>query len=112
MFWIGQLRAAYQINPEHRISLTSGASSSYRKETHSTEGYQIENSSLFPHGSIDYLMRVKNSELEISCLYGKKINLDSTYDVNILNQNVQHLDFQHAFAPYAYYKQHVLVATG
>ena len=103
MFLMGQLRATYQLNPKHRITLIGGASSSYRKETHSTEGYKIENSSIFPHGSIAYLMRVKNSELEISCLYGKKVNLDNTYDVNILNQSVQHLDFQHAFAPYAYY---------
>lgn len=100
---LGQLRAKCQFSPKHSLALTGGISSDFRQETYDMEDYEIKNTSLFPHGRLDYLMRVKHSELELSALFGKKLNGDNVYDVNILNQSIQHLDFQHAYAPYAYY---------
>ena len=103
MHLLGQLRAKYQINPKHAVALTGGLSSDFRQETYDLEDFEMKNTSLFPHGRLDYLMRVKHSELELSALYGKKLNGDNTYKVYHTNQAIQHLDFQHAFAPFAYY---------
>ena len=72
------------------------------KETYRNSMYEIQNSSLFPHGKVDYRVNFKKNEIEVSCLYGRQLTLDNTYDVEMRNNDIQHLDFQHAFQPYAY----------
>ena len=72
------------------------------EETYHDTMYEIKNASLFPHGKADYHIQFKKNELELTCLYGKKLALDNTYNVAMRNTDIQHLDFQHAFQPYAY----------
>ena len=100
---LGQLRVRYHINAHHLVGLVGGVSSYYRKEKYDLDDYEIKNVTLFPHGRFDYLMHIKNNEFTFSCLYGKQLNIDDSYQVDLVNKSIEHLDFQHAFAPYAYY---------
>ena len=100
---LGQLRVRYHINDHHTVGLLGGASANYRREQYKSDGYEIKNLTMFPHGRLDYQMNVKRSELDLSFLFGKKLVLDNKYQVDLINNSIEHLDFQHAFAPYAYY---------
>ena len=103
MDMLAQLRARYQFTPQQSISLLGGVSALSREEKYKMANYKVKNASMFPHGRMDYQLRVKQSELQLAVLYGKKVNGDNSYNVRMNNTEVEHLDFQHAFAPYAYY---------
>lgn len=100
---LAQLRFRYQLNRSHSVGVQAGASYSLREEKYKGAGYNVKNASVFPHGQVEYRMERKRSELELSCLYGKRIRVSNEYNVVMNNQSIQHLDFQHTFAPYAYY---------
>ena len=100
---LGDLRLQFNLNPRHSIGIEGGALLYARQEKYKSAGYKITNASVVPHGKVDYLFSSRRNELELSVLYGKQINLDHSYYVPISNEEVQHLDFQHAFAPYAYF---------
>ena len=100
---LAQLRIRYYLNPNHTLGFQGGLGSFSRTERYKVDGYEVKNTSLFPHGRLDYRMNLKRSEIELFCLYGKQIAKDNRYDVIMKNQSIPHLDFQHTFAPYAYY---------
>lgn len=100
---LAQLRLRYQLNSSHSVGLQAGTSYFLREEIYKKENYNAKNASLFPYGRIDYRLVHKRSELELAFLYGKQIGISNEYNVVMNNQSLQHLDFQHAFAPYAYY---------
>lgn len=98
-----QLRFRYQPVPGHSFGLQGGTSYFLRKEEYNKKEYKVKNASAFPYGRIDYRLDRKRSELEVAFLYGKQIRISNDYDVVLKNQAIQHMDFQHTFAPYAYY---------
>ena len=100
---LGELRLQYNINPRHTIGIEGGVQLYTRNEQYKSANYEISNTSLVPHGKIDYLYSSRRNEVQLSVLYGKQLNLEHSYYVPMNNEEVQHLDFQHAFAPYAYF---------
>lgn len=98
-----QLKASYLINPAHSLELTGGAALFQREEKYKEENYRVKNSSVSPHIGIGYKMKLKKSETDISCFFIRQLATDSQYDVVMKNTHIEHLDFQHTFAPYAYY---------
>ena len=97
-----QIRARYRFNPSHALALTGGISMDNREESYRNNMYKVKTGSIFPHGKIDYQMNIKKSEIELSCLYGQKLTTDNSYNVVMRNNDIEHLDFQHAFQPYAF----------
>ncbi|MCM0718006.1 hypothetical protein NBH15_06910 [Parabacteroides sp. W1-Q-101] len=98
-----QLKASYRINPFHSLELTGGAALFTREEKYKEENYHVKNGTVSPHIGLGYKMKLKKSEADISCLFIKQLTTDNQYDVAMKNTNIEHLDFQHTFAPYAYY---------
>ena len=97
-----QIRAQYHLNRNQTVGLTGGVSINSHEEKYRNNMYKVKNGTLFPHGKIDYHLNVKKSEIELSCLYGHQLTTDNTYDVVMRNNDIEHLDFQQAFQPYAY----------
>jgi len=98
-----QLKASFLLNSIHTFELIGGVSLFTREEKYKEENYQIKNNAILPHVGAGYKMRQKKSEFSISGLYIHKSLLDNEYNVVMKNQSIEHLDFQHAFMPYAYY---------
>ena len=97
-----QIRAQYQFNGNQQLGLTGGVSMNMHDEKYRNSMYSLKNGSIFPHGKVDYHFVMKKSEIELSCLYGQQLLTDNKYNVVMRNNDIQHLDFQHAFQPYAY----------
>ena len=102
MHVLTQLRAQYHFNQNQVVGLTGGISMDNHEETYRNSMYKVTNGSIFPHGKVDYHLDLKKSEIELSCLYGHQLLTDNKYDVVMRNTDIEHLDFQHAFQPYAY----------
>lgn len=99
-----QIKINYQLNSQHLLELMGGVSYFIHEEKYDDENYKLKNTALFPHGGIGYKMNQQKSEFSLSALYIKKVlSGNNTYDVTMKNQNIEHLDFQHAFSPWAYY---------
>ena len=97
-----QVRAQYSFHGNQSLGLIGGVSMNSQDESYRNTMYQIKNGSIFPHGQVDYRLTFKKNEVELSCLYGQQLTTDNSYDVVMRNNDIQHLDFQHAFQPYAY----------
>ena len=97
-----QVRIRYHFNADNTLAMTGGISMDSREETYRNSMYKVKNGSIFPHAKVDYQVHLNKSEIELSCLYGQKLTTDNNYDVVMRNNDVEHLDFQHAFQPYAY----------
>lgn len=100
---MAQLRLRYRPLPGQVLSLQTGASYFLRKEEYRGTDYRVKNSAILPQARIGYLLEKKRSEWEWNVQYGKRIGTGNTYQVVMQNQSIPHLDFQHTFAPYAYY---------
>lgn len=99
-----RIQINFQLNPDHSLEVIGGIGSFMREEKYKDENYRIKNSALFPHGGVGYKMHHQKSEFSLSGLYIKKLlSGTNTYDVTMKSLNIEHLDFQHAFSPYAYY---------
>lgn len=98
-----RLRLRYRLDKRHTLSVSGGTSLFMREEKYAGEGYRIENKTAFPHARLNYRLDSRRTEWEWGLWYGRQLRLGSTYEVTMRNQSIDHLDFQHAFAPYAYY---------
>lgn len=97
-----RLKADYTINPTHKVHILGGVALSNREEKYKSD-YKIKNQAIYPHAGIGYRLNHKRSELELNGTYIYKHLLDNEYNVDMENTSIEHLDFQHAFCPYAYY---------
>lgn len=100
---LAQIRLRYRLNPSHSFGIHGGVFYFMRKEEYKGKKYSVKNTSLCPHGKLDYRFEHKRAELELAFFYGKQFGIQNAYNVDMNNQSIKHLDFQHAFAPYAYY---------
>lgn len=99
---LGQLKVSYNITKGHTVSILGGANLSYKKETYKENNHKISTTAILPHIGAGYQLTARKSEFDFNTLYINKQMLSDTYDVNILNTSVKHIDFQHAFTPYAF----------
>ena len=86
-----------------RLSAQGGISSKMRRERYKNGGYSIRNDLLTPHFKVGFGYVGVRDELDFSLLYGRQNVSKHKYDVTLSNQEIEHLDFQHAFTQYAYY---------
>lgn len=98
-----QLKGCYRITPSHSLELMGGVELFQRSEKYKGESYRVRNHTVSPHAGIGYKMNKEKAELDISCLYIRQVPQGNYYHVVMKNESLQYLDFQHTFAPYAYY---------
>lgn len=99
-----QASIGFDITPAQKVELTGGIVWFKREEKYKADNYKIMNESFSPHGGIRYQWQRKKSEWDISCLLIRHMPTgQNSYSVKRKNPEIQILDFQHAFAPYAYY---------
>lgn len=84
------------------ITLQGGMTTSSYKETYMGGLYNIKVCTTTPHAmtSVDWFG--KTDKVSLSLKYSWQRVGSHHYDVQMVNTSVKHLDFQHAFAPYAY----------
>lgn len=96
------LRLEWKDGPKHKIGLQGGTKIDGNRETNSKYEYETKNLSITPYARIDYSLRTSKHEFSIALQGGKQRSLKHLYNVDILNDAIEHLDFQTCFAPYAY----------
>ena len=89
------------------IGLQGGLTSDGYKETYKSGNYCIKVNTLTPHAKLSANWQGKRDGIDFSFLYARQEVGNHDYNVSLLNQQIAHLDFQHAFAPYAYRTAHL-----
>ncbi len=99
-----QLKPSYIFSRIHKLSLVAGAYFYQREEVYRNRTHHLMNQWIEPHLGLGYDMKANRSELNFSMLFSKKITTDKIYKVNLTTTDeVEYLDFQHAFNPFAFY---------
>lgn len=99
-----QAKLSYKMMSEHTLGLMIGVSLFDREETYKVGNYKIQNRNIEPHIGLGYKLDKKSTELDFNITMSRNLILNDTYNVDIENKDIPHLDFQYAFVPYAYYK--------
>ena len=84
------------------VGLQGGLSSDDYEETYKSDLYRIKVTTLTPHARLSANWQGRRDALDLSLLYARQEVGTHDYDVSLQNQQIAHLDFQHAFAPYAW----------
>lgn len=84
------------------LALQAGITTENHEEKYKNGLYRINVQTLTPHVKLGGDWKNRRSELNMSLLYARQTVGSHDYNVNFRNQQIQHLDFQHAFAPYAF----------
>lgn len=84
------------------LALQAGITTENHEEKYKNGLYRINVQTLTPHVKLGGDWKNRRSELKMSLLYARQTVGSHNYDVNLRNQQIQHLDFQHAFTPYAF----------
>lgn len=79
-----------------------GLTSDGYEETYKSGNYHIKVQALTPHAKLLANWQGQHDEVDVSVLYAHQKVGTHDYDVNLQNSQIAHLDFQQAFAPYAY----------
>ena len=95
------LRAARQFG-SLELSLQSGIRYDGYEETYRSDDDYIKVEALTPHVKVGADWNGRNNNITFHLLYAHQGVCTHQYDVQILNTQIAHLDFQQAFAPYAY----------
>jgi|GEM_PF-5991619 len=85
-----------------RLSLQGGITASDYEEKYASAGYRIHVGTLTPHARLSAEWTVGRERLEASMVYARQTVGSHEYDVVMQNRQIAHLDFQQAFAPYAF----------
>ena len=84
------------------IGLQGGISTEGYEEKYASGTYRIKVQTLTPHAKLSAEWQAPKDDIAISLLYAHQSVGNNTYKVDMQNQQIPHLDFQHAFAPYAF----------
>ncbi len=95
------LRVARQLN-RVGLSLQGGVSVYDYEEKYKTHGYRIQVKTMTPHVRLGVDWQGKKDGLALSVTYAHQGVGKHDYQVVMQNTTIPHLDFQHAFSPYAY----------
>ncbi len=68
-----------------------------------TAKYRVQNQNISPYAGVGFELKRGKSAWAATLLAGCQRTLKGKYDVDVSNKKVAVLDFQHAFAPYAFY---------
>lgn len=95
------LRASKQIGSVE-VSAQGGISTDSYEEKYKAGSYRIKQQTLTPHVRIGVDWQTEQDGVSLNMVYARQSVGSHDYDVQMANQQIVHLDFQHAFAPYAY----------
>ena len=95
------LRTTKRIN-HLEVHVQGGVSVNNYEERYRSNGYCVKVASFIPHVRLGTEWNGKNDDMTIGITYSKHEVGNHKYDIQMQNQQIAHLDFQHAFAPYAY----------
>ncbi len=84
------------------FGLQSGITTNGYEEKFVSADYYIKVKTLTPHVKLSAEWATAKEHISIALLYAHQSVKNNKYDVWIQNQKIAHLDFQHAFAPYAF----------
>ena len=84
------------------ISLQGGMATHEYKEKYKAGGYIIKVQTLTPHAKTGINWWGKKDCISLNVLYAHQSVGNHSYCVDMQNQKIPHLDFQHAFSPYAF----------
>lgn len=98
-----QAKPAVNIAQASRVSLLVGAYGANREESYQIKDYFIRNRWIEPHIGLGYDFNNQKHNFSASLIYSQKHVVDGIYNVDNSNATIEYLDFQHAFAPYAFY---------
>ncbi len=95
------LSAARQLG-RMELSVQGGMTAYDYEEKYRSQTYRIHLSTLTPHVKLGIGWHGDKDNLALSLTYARQTVGDHDYDVVMQNTAIPHLDFQHAFSPYAY----------
>lgn len=97
-------KVGFTNSPSPRVSFgfSAGLLTHYMKEAHSLDDYMTETLSATPYLKTMIKYRHKTGTIGLRLAYGRHTMLRNKYQVDIHNTEIQHLDFQQSFGPYAY----------
>lgn len=100
-----RVQADWKINKKNSTALQIGTFFFDRKEKNVKYDFSIKNTNIIPfiRASYTHSYGKRGNEISICGQIGKQFSLKHHYDVDIKTSSIEHLDFQTAFAPYAYY---------
>ncbi len=84
------------------LSLQGGAATESYVEKYKANNHHIRVRTLTPHVKLGIDWQGTKDDIDLSMLYARQHVADNDYNVSFQNQQIAHLDFQHAFAPYAF----------
>ena len=79
-----------------------GTRMEFHEQSYKNGNYMFNVRTQTPHAKVGASLFNDKNTVECSLLYGRQILGGHNYDVNLVNSLKPHLDFQHAFTPYAY----------
>ena len=95
------LRAARQTG-RVELSLQGGITFTGYEEKYGAGNYLVKVNTLTPHAKAAIDWQGRSDGITLSLLYARQEVGSHEYDVQMQNQQIAHLDFQQAFAPYAF----------
>lgn len=95
------LRASKRIGSVE-VSAQGGVSTDNYEEKYKVGGYRVKLQTLTPHVKTGIDWQAMRDNITLNMVYARQRVGSHDYDVQMANQQIVHLDFQHAFAPYAY----------
>lgn len=98
-----QIKPTLKVTPLSAISLVAGAYGANREEAYVIGDYYVQNQWVEPHIGVGFDLNSRKNQISASFIYSQKLTLKGIYDVDIPESSIDYLDFQHAFAPYAFY---------
>ncbi len=93
--------ATYHL-PTLSLGLQCGLTSDQYKEKYSNGGYLMKVNATLPHFRFVLDWQGRRDAINAALTYTTRSVNSHTYDVTLFNTTIKHLDFQHAFALYAY----------
>ena len=108
------LRAEYSAGKRHTAGVETAATLYRRTEKNIKYHYNVENLNITPAVKADYksVSRSGRYGFTAGILYCQQIAQKHSYDVEIINSAIPHVDFQTCFAPYAYFASEFGVVAG
>ena len=97
----GALKASKRL-ARFEISLQGGATMELFEEKYKANNHKIRVRTLTPHVKLGIDRQGIRDDIGLSLLFARQHVADHVYDVVLQHGGIERLDFQHAFAPYAF----------
>ena len=98
---VGVLKAVKRVG-RMDLNLQGGVTTESYEEKYKANNYRIKVQTIIPHVKVGMNWHGHRDDIAFSLLYARQRIGRNDYEVSLQDQKIPHLDFQHAFAPYAF----------